>query len=72
MIDVAAEVEAFLVAMRDSHLDQADSAVARLKRSAKRAKDYIENAMVDELPPQIEGVPAPVMKGFLKTLLGRL
>ncbi len=72
VIDVAAEVETFLAAMRDSKLDQADAAVTRLKRSAQRAKDYIENAMVDELPPQIDGVPPPVMKGFLKTLLGRL
>ncbi len=72
VIDVASEVETFLAAMRDSKLDQADAAVAQLKRSAQRAKDYIENAMVDELPPQIDGVPPPVIKGFLKTLLGRL
>jgi len=72
VIDIAAEVEMFLAAMRDSQLDQADAAVARLKRSAHRAKDYIESAMVDEIPPQIDGVPPPVMKGFLKTLLGRL
>ncbi len=72
VVDFASEVETFLAAMRDSKLDQADAAVARLKRSAQRAKDYIENAMVDEMPPQIDGVPPPVIKGFLKTLLGRL
>ncbi len=72
VIDIASEVETFLAAMRDSQLDQAEAAVTRLKRSAQRAKDYVENAMVDEIPPQIDGVPPPVMKGFLKTLLGRL
>jgi len=72
VVDVAFEVDTFLEAMRDSDLDKAEAAVARLARSKKRAKDYIENAMVDEMPPQIEGVPEPVMKGFLKTLLNRL
>jgi len=71
-IDLAAEVERFVIAMRDSKLDDADEAVASLKRTASRARDYVEGLMLDELPPQVEDVPPPVLTGFLKTLLNRL
>ncbi len=72
VIDVAGEVEHFILAMRDSKLDEAERAVAALKETGTRATDYIQGLMVDEMPPQIENVPPPLMKGFLKTLLGRL
>ncbi len=72
VVDLPDLVDAFLCAMRDAKLDAADSAVASLKRAGSRAKDYVEGVMLDEMPPQVEGIPQPVLKGFLKTLLGRL
>lgn len=70
--DLGAEVEAFVVAMRDSRLDAADAVVARLKPSAGQLRAYVEGLLLDELPPEFEGVPPPVVKGFLKSLLDRL
>ncbi len=72
VVDLEQEVEAFLFAMRDSRLDEADAAVAELKQAGTRARDYVEGLALDELAPPIEGVPAPVAMGFLKTLLTRL
>ena len=72
VIDTAAQVQRFLIAMRDSKLDQADQAVALLKRGGERSLDFVQGLLVDEMPPQVENVPPPVLTGFLKTLLGRL
>ena len=71
-IDVTAEVEGYIVAMRDSKLDKADAIVLRLRRSRRRARNHIEALILDQMPPSIGNVPAPLMKGFLKSLLGRL
>jgi len=72
VVDVAEEVEKFVLAMRDSKLDQADRAVAALKRSGAHGRDYVQGLIVDQMPPEFENVPPPLLKGFLKTLLGRL
>ena len=72
VVDLGAEVEAYLIAMRDSNLDQAEEVVARLAQAGTRARDYVEGMMVDEMPMQIENLPTPLANGFLKTLLGRL
>ena len=72
VVDVSDDVEAFIIAMRDSKLDEADAATKRLKRSSARARDYIQGLLADEIPPAFENVPHPVVQGFLKTLLGRL
>lgn len=72
VIDLHGLVDAFLCAMRDAQLDEADRAVDALKRAGGKAKDYVNGVMVDEIPPQIDGVPDPVLKGFLKTLSSRL
>jgi len=72
VVDIGDEVERFVLAMRDSKLDQAERAVATLKRAGQRAKDHVEGLFLDEMPPQYEKVPPPLAKGFLKTLLGRL
>lgn len=72
VINLAEEVERFILAMRDSKLDDADSAAARLNRSGSRARDYVEGLMLDEIPPKIGNIPPPLVQGFLKTLLGRL
>lgn len=71
-IDVTAEVEGYIVAMRDSKLDKADAIVLRLRRSRGRARNHIEGLILDQMPPSIGNVPAPLMKGFLKSLLDRL
>ena len=71
-VDVPAAVEAFIWAMSDSKLDEAEEAAAKLKRVRTEASDHVQGLLVDELPPTYEGVPPPVVKGFLKTLLGRL
>ncbi len=72
VIDCDAEVENFITAMRDSRLDDAEDAVASLRRAGPRARDFVQGALVDEMPPEVQGVPPPVLKGFLKTLLARL
>ena len=72
VVDLAAEVEAFVTAMRDSKLDQADRTAARLKSSGSGARDYVQGLILDEMPPPVEGVPPPLVKGFLKKLLEQL
>ncbi len=72
VIDLPGLVDTFLCAMRDAKLDEADNAVAALKRAGNKAKDYVTGVMLDEMPPQIDGVPEPVLKGFLKTLSAKL
>ncbi len=72
VFDFGAEVEDFVCAMRDSKLDEAEAAAARLKRSSTEARDYVQGLLLDELPRTYENVPPPVAKGFLKTLLDRL
>lgn len=72
VIEVADEVESFVVAMRDSKLQDAERVLARLKRAGSRAKDYVEGLMLDPTPPPIGNVPKPLLMGFLKSLLSRL
>ena len=72
VVDLGAEVEAYLIAMRDSQLDEAEEVVMRLAQAGTRARDYVEGLMVDEMPLQIENLPTPLANGFLKTLLSRL
>lgn len=72
VIEVADEVEAFVVAMRDSKLQDAERVLARLKRAGARSKDYVEGLMLDPTPPPIGNVPKPLLMGFLKSLVGRL
>jgi len=72
VIEIADEVEAFVVAMRDSKLPDAERVLNRLKRAGTRAKDYVEGLMLDPTPPPIGNVPKPLLHGFLKSLLSRL
>ena len=72
VVDLGAEVEAYLIAMRDSQLDEAEEVVMRLAQAGTRARDYVEGLMVDEMPLQIENLPVPLANGFLKALLSRL
>lgn len=72
VVDVPGEVERFILAMRDSKLDVADQSVKTLKQAGIHAQDYVQGLMVDEMPPEFENVPPPLLKGFLKMLSGRL
>ena len=72
VVDLGKEVEAFLRAMRDSKLTEADQAVARLKQAGSRAKDHVEGLLLDEMPTSIKGLAPPLVKGFLKTLSDRM
>ena len=72
VIDLAAQVERFVLSMRDSKLDEAEKIVDLLKHAGARPRDYIEGLMLDEMPPQFEGIPTPLLKGFLRKLLERL
>ncbi len=72
VVDFGAEVTAFVVAMRDSKLDEAEQIVAKLRRSGSRARDYAQGLIVDQMPFAVDGVPPPLTRGFLQTLLDRL
>ncbi|UCC30151.1 MAG: hypothetical protein JSU86_18375 [Phycisphaerales bacterium] len=66
------DVDAFVNAMGESQLAEANAAAARLKRAGTRARDYVEGLLLDEMLPTYDNVPPPVVQGFLKTLLNRL
>lgn len=72
VIDIGENVERFVIAMRDSRLDEADRFVEQLKRVRERAWDYVDGLIVDPTPPEIDDIPKPLLQGFLKTLLERL
>ena len=71
-VDLGAEVKAFVIAMRDSELAEAEAAAARLKAAGTRARDYVQGLLIDELVPEFENVPSPLVHGFLKPLVSRL
>lgn len=72
VVDIASEVERFIAGMRDSKLDDAEGAVDVLRSTGRRAHDYVQGLILDEMPPRMENISPPLFKGFLKTLLGRL
>lgn len=72
VVDIGDHVERFVLAMRDSKLEESDRIAGKLKRVGPRARDYVEGLLLDPTPPPIEGVPRPLVQGFLKALLERL
>ena len=72
VIDIGDHVERFVLAMRDSELEEADRIAGKLKRVGPRARDYVEGLLLDPTPPPIDGIPRPLVQGFLKALLERL
>ena len=72
VVDIKSEVESFVLAMKDSKLDVAERAVNHLRKAGDRARDYVQGLLIDEIPPKIGNLPAPLVQGFLKNLLGRL
>ena len=72
VVDLAGDVEQFILAMRDSKLDDAERIAVDLDKAGVRACDYVQGLMLDQMPPKMEGVPQPLVQGFLKALLERL
>jgi hypothetical protein len=72
VVDYAGLVQRFVVAMHGSKLDEAETIVSRLRKAGVRARDYVDGLFLDQMPPNIKGVPAPLAKSFLKNLLDRL
>ena len=71
-VDVGQEVEQFVIAMRDSKLEAAEAAAERLKSAGREARIQVKKLAGGDGVPAIEGVPPPVVQGFLKNLLQRL
>jgi len=71
-IDVPSEVEAYVIAMRDSRLEEAEASAERLKQVEEPARDHVERILADAAALVVDGVPDALVKGFLKTLLARL
>lgn len=72
VVDLGGDVEKYILAMRDSRLDDAERIAVDLGKAGVRARDYVQGLLLDQMPPQIEGVPQPLAQGFLKALLERL
>lgn len=72
VVEIKTEVETFVLAMKDSKLDVAENAANRLRKAGDRARDYVQGLLIDEIPPRIGNLPAPLVQGFLKNLLSRL
>jgi hypothetical protein len=70
--DIDAEVEAFVLAMGESRLDDAETATERLREAGPKARKHVQQLMKDQSTLILPDLPPPVVKGFLKTLLGRL
>ena len=70
-VDVEKLMLAYVRAMHESKLDDAQSAVKALKRAGAAARDQLRET-VKTAPPKIQGIPDPLVAGFLKTLLSDL
>lgn len=66
-------VVAFLVAMRDSDLNQADALLPALQRQRAEALRVVDALAADQIPPaELANVPSGVYQGFLKNLRSQL
>lgn len=72
VVELKTEVESFVLAMKDSKLDVAESAANRIRKAGDRGRDYVQGLLIDEMPPKIGNLPPPLVQGFLKNLLSRL
>ena len=69
-VDVPELVNDYLSAMAASDMGRADTAARQLRKQAAQAKAHVERLIADKLPPpDLGSVPAPVYKGFLRSLL---
>lgn len=66
-------VHAFLAAMRDSNLSQAEQALESLRSQPAAALEIVEHLAADQIPPtEMADVPSAVYQGFLKSLRSQL
>jgi hypothetical protein len=71
-IDVAKEVADFVLAMGNSQFEDAEAVVARLRGAGKKAREYVQSLLVDQMPPKFGKVQPQIAKNFLKALSDRL
>lgn len=72
-IDIEPKIVEYVLALKDAQLDQAQALVPEIRRSGEDAKEIVQRLMLDEMPPPgLEGVPTPVLHGFLRKLLDQL
>ncbi|MGB0714583.1 MAG: hypothetical protein ACPGXK_01815 [Phycisphaerae bacterium] len=71
-IDFEAEVSRFITSMHSSDLEVTEQIVARLSGQAAPARAFIESVISNDVALSVDGVPAPLVQGFLKSLLSRL
>jgi len=71
-VDIDSDIEAFVIAMRDSQLDDAEAVSDRLKQVTREARKRIQQMLAENTCPVVPDVPPPVVQGFVKTLLGRV
>jgi hypothetical protein len=71
-IDVAKEVSDFVLAMGNSQFEDAEAVVARLRGVGKKAREYVQGLLVDQMPPKFGKVSPQIAKNFLKALSDRL
>ena len=70
---VEARVVDYLVAMKSSELERAETLVKQIAPDADRAKSFAQEISMDPVPPpELADVPPAVLRGFIKSLLSRL
>ncbi len=62
VVDLPSEVQRWIRAMHVSKLDEAEQIASRLDKAGIRARDYVESLLLDQMPPQIQDVPAPLVR----------
>ncbi len=70
--DFSAEVHKYILAMRDSKLEDAEAVVDRMRKAGSSAVSYVEKLAKRDTPLKIENVPPPLAKGFVNKLLSDL
>ena len=66
------DVEVYLRSMHKSDLEAMHAAVARLKRSGERGRDYINGLLENEASIPFDEIPKALAQGFLRKLLNKL
>lgn len=58
--------------MKDGRLDRAEELAVEIRRHIAKAEPIIDRLVMDEIPPpQLAGIPRPVLNGLLKQLRER-
>lgn len=72
VLDCDEEVKLYILSLRDSRLDKAESALDRMKKQKTKAKNHVQAMIADPMQQPYDGVPAPLMKAFLQKLATEL